>query len=142
MKTFIYSIVLSITFVLFSCSNKKEAPAYGKPSTTTKSTSNKTEPSKTENNQIAEGKKLFTEKTCTTCHQVDTKVIGPSIKQITKVYKAKDANIVAFLQSKSAPIVDTDPGQVAVMKANLDSFVKEMSEKELKAIEAYMLSIQ
>ena len=28
------------------------------------------------------GKKLFAEKTCSTCHQADAKVIGPSIKDI------------------------------------------------------------
>lgn len=88
--------------------------------------------------QIAMGEKLFTEKTCTACHALDTKVIGPSIKDIVKKYDEKGGNIVKFLKGNSDPIVDTDPGQVAIMKGNIDSFVKEMSPEELQAVAAYM----
>lgn len=88
------------------------------------------------------GKKLFTEKTCATCHQADAKVIGPSIKDINKVYAEKNGNIVKFLKGEAEAIVDTDPGQVAIMKANLDGFVKDMSGDELAAIAAYMRSIK
>ncbi|MBJ2175511.1 c-type cytochrome [Aureibaculum sp. A20] len=88
--------------------------------------------------QIAMGKKLFTDKTCTTCHALDTKVIGPSLKDIIKIYEEKDANIVKFLKGNADAIVDTDPGQVAIMKANLDGFVKDMSAEELQALSAYM----
>ena len=88
------------------------------------------------------GKKLFTDKTCATCHQPDAKVIGPSIKDINKVYTEQDASIVAFLKEESPAIVDTDPGQVAIMKANLDGFVKDLSADELAAIAAYMGSVK
>ncbi|MBG7628797.1 MAG: c-type cytochrome [Bacteroidetes bacterium] len=88
------------------------------------------------------GKKLFGEKTCTTCHQADAKVIGPSIKDINKVYSDQNGNIVAFLKGKSSAIVDTDPGQVAIMKANLDGFVKDLTAEELAAIAAYMKSVK
>ena len=88
------------------------------------------------------GKKLFAEKTCATCHQADAKVIGPSIKEITKIYTEQNGNLVSFLKGEAEPIVDKDPGQVAVMKANLDSFVKEMSGDELAAIAAYMRSVK
>jgi len=88
------------------------------------------------------GKKLFTDKTCTTCHQADAKVIGPSIKDINKVYADQNANIVKFLKGDAPAIVDTDPGQVAIMKANLDGFVKDLSGDELAAIAAYMRSIK
>lgn len=88
------------------------------------------------------GKKLFAEKTCTTCHQADAKVIGPSIKDINKVYADKNGNIVKFLKGEAEAIVDTDPGQVAIMKANLDGFVKDLSGDELAAIAAYMRSIK
>jgi len=91
---------------------------------------------------VALGEKLFTEKTCTTCHQPDAKVIGPSIKDINKVYSEKGANIVAFLKGESEAIVDTDPGQVAIMKANLDGFVKDLTSEELAALAAYMASIK
>lgn len=88
------------------------------------------------------GKKLFTEKTCATCHNPDTKVIGPSIKDINKIYADKGGNIVKFLKGEAEAIVDTDPGQVAIMKANLDGFVKDMSGDELAAIAAYMRSVK
>ena len=88
------------------------------------------------------GKKLFAEKTCTTCHQADAKVIGPSIKDINKVYADQNGNIVKFLKGEAEAIVDTDPGQVAIMKANLDGFVKDLSGDELAAIAAYMRSVK
>ena len=84
------------------------------------------------------GEKLFTEKTCVSCHQLDTKLIGPSIKEIIKIYDEKNGNLVQFMKGNDAPIVDTDPGQVAIMKANLDGFVKDLSAEELQALAAYM----
>lgn len=91
--------------------------------------------------QTAMGEKLFTEKTCTACHALDTKVIGPSIKDIVKIYDEKGGNLVKFLKGNADAIVDTDPGQVAIMKGNLDSFVKDMSPEELQALAAYMRSV-
>jgi len=88
--------------------------------------------------QLAMGEKLFTEKTCVACHVLDAKVIGPSIKDIVKIYDEKSGNIVKFLKGNSDAIVDTDPGQVAIMKANLDGFVKDMTPEELQAVAAYM----
>ncbi len=88
--------------------------------------------------QTAMGEKLFSEKTCTACHTLDTKVIGPSIKDIIKIYDEKGGNLVQFLKGNADAIVDTDPGQVAIMKANLDGFVKDMSPEELQALAAYM----
>ena len=88
------------------------------------------------------GKKLFTEKTCATCHQPDAKVIGPSIKDINKIYSEKGGDIVKFLKGELEPIVDTDPGQVAIMQANIDGFVKDLKDDELEAIKTYMLSVK
>ncbi|WP_372746201.1 c-type cytochrome [Lutibacter sp.] len=87
------------------------------------------------------GKKLFTDKTCATCHMPDTKVIGPSIKDIHKVYAEQNAEIITFLKGETPAIVDTDPGQVAIMKANLDGFVKDLTAEELASIVAYMKSV-
>lgn len=89
---------------------------------------------------IAMGEKLFTEKTCVSCHQLDAKIVGPSVKDIVKVYDEKEASIVDFLKGNQEAIVDTDPGQVAIMKANLDGFVKDLKEEELQALAAYMES--
>lgn len=90
---------------------------------------------------VAEGKKLFAAKTCTTCHQLDQKVIGPSVKDIHKVYAEQNGDYLKFLKGEAEAIVDTDPGQVAIMKANLDSFVKDLTDDELNAIIAYMKSV-
>ena len=93
-------------------------------------------------NNLELGKKLFSEKTCVACHQVDMKVIGPSIKDINKIYSEQNGDIVKFLKGEAQPIVDTDPGQVAIMKANLDGFVKNMSDEELAALATYIKSIK
>ena len=87
---------------------------------------------------IAMGEKLFTEKTCVSCHQLDAKIVGPSIKDIVKVYDQYDASLVEFLKGNKEAIVETDPGQVAIMKANLDGFVKDLKQEELEALAAYM----
>ena len=70
------------------------------------------------------------------------KVIGPSIKDINKIYAEQNGDMVKFLKGEAQPIVDTDPGQVAIMKANLDGFVKDMSDEELAAIASYMKSVK
>ena len=91
---------------------------------------------------VVEGKSLFTAKTCATCHLVDQKVIGPSIMDINKIYTEQNGDYLKFLKGEAEAIVDTDPGQVAIMKANLDSFVKELTDDELTAIIAYMKSVK
>ncbi|MBP8793741.1 MAG: c-type cytochrome [Lutibacter sp.] len=132
--------ILSIAAIMFaSCGDKKKEEAKdieAAPVEEVAATGNSA------GGDIALGEKLFAEKTCTTCHQKDQKVIGPSIKDIHKIYAEKGADIVAFLKGESPAIVDTDPGQVAIMKANLDSFVKDLSQDELAAISAYMSSVE
>jgi len=96
----------------------------------------------TSDEYLALGKELFTSKTCVACHQPDAKVIGPSIKEINKIYEEKGGNIVAFLKGEAPAIVDTDPGQVAIMKANLDGFVKNLNAEELAALALYMSSVK
>lgn len=137
--------ILSFAALFFaSCGDKKKEEAKEIESTPVEEVGAEETVSdvKSPDDYLALGEKLFAEKTCTTCHQVDTKVIGPSIKEISKVYAEKNANIVSFLKGESPAIVDTDPGQVAIMKANLDSFVKDMSSEELAALAVYIASIK
>jgi len=89
---------------------------------------------------VAAGEKLFMDKTCVSCHQLDAKIVGPSIKDIVKVYNEKNLDIVDFLKGTQEAVVETEAGQVAIMKANLDGFVKDLNETELQAIAAYMNS--
>lgn len=88
---------------------------------------------------IADGKKLFesNKAACFSCHQMDKKVIGPSIREIAKIYKEQDGDMVAFLRKQAEPIVD--PSQYNVMETNF-AILKTMSDEELKSLEAYMMS--
>lgn len=82
------------------------------------------------------GKELFENKgNCVACHQPSQKVIGPSLEEISKIYKDKNASIVSFLKEESEPIVD--PSQYEVMKTNF-AITKAMSDEELLALEEYI----
>jgi cytochrome c len=84
------------------------------------------------------GKEIFEGKgNCIACHQVAEKVIGPSLQEIAKIYKDKNANMVTFLKGEGEPIVD--PSQYEVMKTNF-VITKAMSDQELQALEAYVYS--
>ncbi|MBF4506219.1 c-type cytochrome [Flavobacterium sp. JLP] len=84
------------------------------------------------------GKAIFEGRgNCTSCHQVDQKIIGPSIQEIGKTYKEKKGDIVTFLKGNADPIVD--PSQFSVMKTNFP-VTQAMSDEELKALEAYIYS--
>ncbi len=91
--------------------------------------------------QLLLGNRLFSEKTCITCHDVNKNKIGPSVKEIMAIYKEKNGDIVAFLKGKAKPIVDTTSSQVAIMQDNIDGFLKDVSDEEMKTISTYMLHI-
>lgn len=113
---------------LMSCGKEKEKEFFGKQETS----------EITENPLVTKGKELFEGKgTCVACHKPDVKVIGPSISEIAKIYKEKNANMVKFLKGEGEPIVD--PSQYEVMKTNF-SITKNMTEEELQALEAYFYS--
>ncbi len=137
-------LVLSF-FALFlsSCGDGKKEDVKKETETEVKEDVKKVESEPTDAGElVAMGEKLFTDKTCVSCHQIEVKIVGPSVQKIMKVYEAKNGNIVNFLKGIDAPIVETDPGQVAIMKANLDGFVKDLSEKQLEALTAYMTSVK
>ena len=98
----------------------------------------KVAPAESADDLVAMGEKLFTDKTCVSCHQLDAKIVGPSVKDIVKIYEENNASLVEFLKGNQEAIVDTDAGQVAIMQANLDGFVKDLKEEELQALAAYM----
>lgn len=121
--------------VLSSCGESKKKDVKKEVETTVEKSK---EVKKDSGDLLAMGEKLFSEKTCATCHQLDTKVIGPSVKDIATFYKENNGNMMNFLKGTDAAIVDTDPGQVAIMKANLDGFVKDLSDVQLEALVTYM----
>ncbi len=98
------------------------------------------QPNPTEVSQTPEqlGKSIFEGKgNCVACHRIDEKLVGPSVKEMAKKYKAQNGDMVSFLKDEAKPIVD--PSQYEVMKTNL-ALTKEMSDEELKGLEAYIYS--
>ena len=131
MRLFLFLIVI---LVLNSCNRDKK----------TKIVNEKGVPARAELSQDSKiflGNRLFSEKTCITCHAVNTKKIGPSVVDIMHVYKENNASIVAFLKGNSKPIVDTTASQVAIMQTNIDGFLKKITDEELNAISTYMLHV-
>ena len=127
--------VLFLTAVLAFASCKKESTENPDPTATEAYSEGESAEAKTPE---ALGKDIFEGRgNCVSCHQVDQKVIGPSIQEIGKTYKDKKGNIVTFLKGNADPIVD--PSQFSVMKTNFP-VTQAMSDEELKAIEAYIYS--
>jgi cytochrome c len=120
-------VLIALAVLAFSC-KKESQESFGKPTETTSEVQT----------PEALGKEIFEGKgNCIACHQVDQKVIGPSIKEIAKIYKEKNGNMVHFLKGESDAIVD--PVQFPVMQANL-AITKTFTDDELKAVEAYIYS--
>ena len=127
-----FTLAISLT----NCGEKKETDAYGNPveEKTEVATETTVDPLFTKGQELFEGKG-----TCTACHKPDTKVIGPSIKEIVKIYKEKGASIAAFINEEGEPIVD--PSQYETMKTNF-AITKAMTSEERKALEVYMMSFE
>jgi cytochrome c len=129
-------LFMSAVLALASCKKDSQEP-FGKPTENTTETYSEGETSKATTPE-ALGKEIFEGKgNCVSCHQVDQKIIGPSIQEIGKTYKDKKGDIITFLKGNADPIVD--PEQFSVMKTNFP-VTKAMSGEELKAIEAYIYS--
>ncbi len=141
MKKLAIFTLVGILISFTACGDKKADKDPDKITIQSKTEVKKEKPTKNAE-LIAKGKKLFKDKTCFTCHMPNEKGIGPSIIEINKIYTDNNADIVAFLKGEIKPIVDTDAGQVAVMQANIDGFVKDLTDKELNALKAYMLSVK
>lgn len=140
MKTIVKTIaLLTITVFLGSCGDKKNEDKYGNPVTTEETKAKEETPKPEATASLAEkGKEIFDGKgTCATCHKVDTKVVGPSLQDIAKIYKEKNASIATFLKGDEKPIVD--PSQFEVMKANF-ALTKTFTDEERQALEDYVLS--
>jgi len=137
MKLLLKSLgVFLLAISLTNCYEKKETDKYGNAveENATLTTETKVD------SLIEKGQELFEGKgTCTACHKPDTKVIGPSIKEIVKIYKEKGASIAAFINEEGEPIVD--PSQYETMKTNF-AITKAMTAEERKALEVYMMSLE
>ena len=141
MKKILFAFV-AVSLALYSCGDSKKEDVKKELDSPKEEVKEAPAKASGAEDMLALGEKLFTDKTCVSCHQVDAKIVGPSIKDIVKIYDEKTLSLVSFLKGEQEAVVDTDPGQVAIMKANLDGFVKDLKEEELKALEAYMLSFK
>jgi cytochrome c len=130
MKKLFALSLLAISIV--SCGKKEENKEALYPE-------NVAEPISAEDQLISQGKELFesNKAACFSCHKMDKKVIGPSIKDIAKIYKEQNGDMVAFLRKKADPIVD--PSQYNVMETNF-AILKTMSDDEIKSLKAYIMS--
>ena len=118
--------LLACLLFLISCKKESEE-TFGQP--------NPTEVSQTPEEL---GKSIFEGKgNCAACHRIDEKLVGPSVKEIAKSYKAQNGDLVSFLKDEAKPIID--PSQYEMMNTNL-ALTKEMSDEELKGLEAYIYS--
>ena len=117
---------LACLIFVFSCKKESEE-TFGQP--------NPTEVSQTPE-QL--GKSIFEGKgNCVACHKLNEKLVGPSVQDIAKIYKAQNGDIVSFLKDDAKPLVD--PSQYEVMKTNF-ALTKAMSDEELIGLEAYIYS--
>jgi cytochrome c len=114
-------VLILISFTIFSCKNEVQ----------------KTENSISAVASLEKGQQLFQENNCAACHQTNQKVVGPSLKQIAKIYKEQNASLKNFLKAESKPIID--PLQYETMKINLET-TKGMTDEELNSLEIYIYS--
>ncbi|MDP2339001.1 MAG: c-type cytochrome [Bacteroidota bacterium] len=139
MKQFKISIMKRITFIAISlvlimgvsCSspNKEKNAA-------TKTVEKGIEPAVAE---ASPGQKLYADKGCVACHLLNSKLVGPSIKDIAAAYAENKSGLIAFLKGEGKPIVDSDPVQAAVMHPQI-AITKALPANELDAMVNYILS--
>lgn len=82
-----------------------------------------------------DGAEFYKTSGCVACHQVDKKLVGPSIIDIAAAY-ADEATLTAFLKGESAAIVD--PAQAALMTPQVE-ITKKMSAEDLQVIVSYIM---
>ena len=110
--------LLAFFLLIISCKQKQETNVSAVPS-------------------IALGKQLFETNNCTACHQINQKIVGPSLQNMALVYNQKKGELVSFLKGEAEAIVV--PEQYESMKINLE-ITKTMPDNDLKSLELYILS--
>lgn len=124
----ITTIFIGASLILASCAKEK------------KSTINLTE-STTEIKETT-GEDLFNDNNCNSCHSKDTKLVGPSLIDISNKYKADNGNLQAFLKGNAKAIVSNDEGEIATMKPTIDGVTKNMADDDLKKLSDYIINIK
>ncbi|MCO6147714.1 c-type cytochrome [Flavobacterium sp. NRK1] len=126
-------LIAIVALSLFSCKKEeKKETLYPSSETVTEGTASTLTPSEKTGEEIFDGKG-----NCFSCHKPDQKIIGPSVTEIAKIYKEKNADMVQFLKGEGEPLVD--PSQYEVMKTNF-AITKNFTDEELKGLEDYFYS--
>ncbi len=144
--------LISFSFIFSACGNSSnnETTTEGTSETVneTEQTVNEeetttTEEKTTENEENTtdladKGEKLFTDKACTACHQLDKKTVGPSLQDISKAYNNDNNKLISFFKGEGKAIVS--PEEEALMAPQIETITKKMTDEELEALSAYILS--
>ncbi len=85
------------------------------------------------------GENLFKNNGCVVCHQLNGKLVGPALKDVSSAYKNNKEGLTAFLKGNGKPIVD--PAQAAVMQPQI-AVTAAMSADDLNKLTDYILSIK
>ena len=117
MKKETFIVISLILIIAVSCSSPKKD---NQKSTETVQTSNPEQATPEEKNTqvssetVGSGKKLYKDKGCLVCHQLNTKLVGPAVKDIAAAYSGNNAGLTAYLKGEGKSIVD--PSQYSVMQ--------------------------
>ncbi len=127
--TFAITFALLATITFTSC---------GSSETKVETSAETTETTEEETSEAMPGEELYAKSGCVACHQVDAKVVGPSIKTIAAAYKGNEEGLINFLKGEGEAIVD--PEQAAVMQPQIE-VTKVMSDEDRNAITDYIMNI-
>lgn len=142
MKKETFIAISLVLIIATSCSSPKKD---NQKSTETVQTSNPEQATPEEKNTqvssetVGSGEKLYKDKGCLVCHQLNTKLVGPSVKDIASAYSGNKAGLTAYLKGEGKSIVD--PSQTSVMQPQI-AITKALPADELDAIVDYILSIK
>lgn len=85
---------------------------------------------------IAEGEKLYTAKTCSACHQMDTRTVGPPLRGVTQ---RRSPEWLQSMITDPMGFVKTDPEAKKLFEEyKTPMATPPVSQEEARAIIAYM----
>jgi cytochrome c len=85
-------------------------------------------------NAMPKGERLALKNNCMSCHRIDKKIVGPSLKDIAERYKNEPQKLVESIKNGSSKKWNSSHG--AVMPA-----FKKLSEEELEILQKWILSL-
>ncbi len=120
-------------FLLISCHEKKQ-PRYNQPY----NSSSKSSPKKEKDPKLLEGEEIF-DTQCAACHRMERKLVGPSLKDITKRHDKKW--LLSFIVDNQKLIQKKDSAALSIWieynKSPMPNF-KHLTEKELEDLYYYL----